>query len=141
MTWSMSWQHTSLLCRCVVHRCLTLKLKALQSLPMLVTVYQSTQHNITEDLSHQQNCSQNLTCHSCDRVVLMIHTPSFDSLTKHIRSIAAQQWCILQKGLIFIKCTTNYSILKSMNTHPETVMKILDNKMIHTFLKIVNLSS
>jgi len=28
-----------------------------------------------------------------------------------------------------------------MSTHPDTVMKILDNKMIHMFLKIVNLSS
>jgi len=30
--------------------CLTQKLQALQSLAMLVTVYQSKQHNITEDL-------------------------------------------------------------------------------------------
>jgi len=70
--------------------CLTLKLKAFQSLAMLVTVYQSTQHNITEDLSCQQHFCQNLTLHSCDHVVLMVHTPSFDFLRKQIWSIAAQ---------------------------------------------------
>jgi len=76
--------------------CLTLQLKVLQSLPMLVTVYQSSQHNITEDLNCQQHFCQNLTCHSCDHVVLVVHTPSFDILRKRIGSVAAQQWYILQ---------------------------------------------
>jgi hypothetical protein len=39
--------------------CLALKMKALQCFKMLVTSYQSTWHNIPEDLNLQQHCCKN----------------------------------------------------------------------------------
>jgi hypothetical protein len=49
--------------RTLLYHCLTLKMKALYTCKMSVTVYNLTQHNIPEDLDLRQHCPENLKSH------------------------------------------------------------------------------
>lgn len=49
--------------RTLLDDCLTLKMKALYTYKMSVTVYHLTQHNIPEDMDLWQHCSENLKSH------------------------------------------------------------------------------